>query len=102
MTSETTQIKLKYEQEFRRFTFVGCSFQKLQETIRQLFGWNSTVSFQLQYVDDEQDVITIGSDEELKCAIELNEHFLRLTLLKTQDKVCNFSQYLQLIFIRSV
>jgi hypothetical protein len=65
---------------------LGSSFQKLQEIVRQILGWNSAESFRIQYVDDEQDVITIGSDEEFKCAIELNKGLLRLNVEK-QDKV---------------
>jgi hypothetical protein len=55
----------------RRFQFSGTEFSSLQHQVNQLLGLNC--EFVLKYKDNEGDMITISSTEELACAIEISQ-----------------------------
>jgi len=59
--------KVATQAETRRFFFEGQTFQALAETICQLLGFSKD-SVVIKYSDDEGDLVTISSDEELNFA----------------------------------
>jgi len=70
--SQTTGIHCKVicDDQVRRFQFSGTEFSSLQNQVKQLLGLNR--EFVLKYKDNEDDMITISSTEELACAIDIN------------------------------
>jgi len=69
--------------QFRRFLFIGTEFCSLFSQVQQLLSLNK--EFVLKYKDNEGDLITISSNEELACALSNSEgSVLRLTA--TTDK----------------
>jgi len=67
---ETTGIhcKVSCNEELRRFLFTGTEFNSLQDQIKVVLGLNDK-EFVLKYKDDEGDMITLSSTEELNFAI---------------------------------
>jgi len=65
----TVSVKVSFNGEMRRFPFQGTSFAVLQEHIIELLGLEKTAEITLKYADEENDLITISSDLELKSAI---------------------------------
>jgi hypothetical protein len=67
----------------RRFQFSGTEFSSLQDQVKQLLGLNR--EFVLKYKDNEDDMITISSTEELACAIDISQKgdagLIRLTVV---------------------
>lgn len=50
----------------------GCiSFPAVAERIAELFGFAHSHSLQVQYKDDEDDLVTVTTDEELRSALQL-------------------------------
>jgi len=84
---QTTQInnneihcKVQYGNEFRRFLHQG-SYAAMLDQIQELFGFKHDEDLCIKYTDDEGDLVTISSDEELAFAIELFPNsVLRLTI----------------------
>jgi len=71
--------KVSCNDQFRRFLFTGTEFRSLDGQVRNVFGLCD--EFVLKYEDDEGDLITISSDEELSCAVGFtNGDLLRLTV----------------------
>lgn len=64
-------VKFKFEEETRRITTTEApTFAYLGEVLSQLFpGYSS--GFTLKYLDDDEDMVTISSDLELKEAINM-------------------------------
>jgi hypothetical protein len=82
--SRVTSIKVTFNGELRRFPFpIDGSvdqFAVVSRAIAESFGIAPPASLVLQYVDDENDVITIGSQLELLAAISTSTApILRLT-----------------------
>jgi len=81
MQSPITGIhcKVACNNQFRRFLFVGTEFSSLYCQVKSLLNLNEK-EFVLKYKDNEGDMITISSDEELACALSLsNGSLLRLS-----------------------
>jgi len=57
--------------QFRRFLFNGTEFTSLRSQVSQILGLES--EFVLKYKDNEGDLITISSDEELVCALSYSD-----------------------------
>jgi len=57
--------------QMRRFQFSGTEFSSLKHQVNQLLGLDR--EFVLKYKDNEGDMITISSTEELTCAIEISQ-----------------------------
>jgi len=71
--------KVACNDQFRRFLFTGTEFRSLNGQVRNVFGLCD--EFVLKYEDDEGDLITVSSDEELSCAVGFtNGDILRLTV----------------------
>ena len=64
----TVKVKISFEAEMRRFS-CAASFSALAGAARKRFGLASIEGFALQYIDRDQDIITVGSSEELREAI---------------------------------
>jgi hypothetical protein len=76
--------KVSCNDQFRRFLFIGTEFSSLFTQIQQLLSLNK--EFVLKYKDNEGDLITISSNEELACALSYSEgSVLRLTASTTDS-----------------
>jgi len=77
--------KVSCYDQFRRFKFVGTEFSSLFSQVQQLLSLNK--EFVLKYKDNEGDLITISSNEELACALSYSEGgVLRLTASTSDDR----------------
>jgi hypothetical protein len=77
--STTINCKVCYDNQIRRFTFVGTEFSSLKKQVLNLF--NLQGEFVLKYLDNESDLITITSNEDLALALEYSDKLLRLTIV---------------------
>jgi len=76
--------KVSCNNQYRRFLFVGTEFSSLFSQVQQLLSLNR--EFVLKYKDNEGDLITISSNEELVCALSYSEAgVLRLTAVVCID-----------------
>lgn len=57
--------------QIRRFQFFDTEFSSLKDQVKKLLGLNN--EFVLKYKDNEGDMITISSTEELTCAIDVSQ-----------------------------
>jgi len=98
-STQTLIVKLHFGTDIRRFTVKDTSiinnadltWASLAERVARSFDLNEKKKIKITYVDDEKDVITISTDEELKEAVALalasEPSVLRLTIAhKKQDK----------------
>jgi len=69
--------KLAFNGQNRRFSFYGTEFTQLCEQVSLLIGL-PVIGFVLKYVDNESDLITMTSNEELAIALAISEKVLRL------------------------
>jgi len=69
--------KLTFNNQIRRFVFTSTEFADLRGQISQLIGL-PTDGFVLKYVDNESDLITLSTNEELSLALDLSDKVLRL------------------------
>jgi len=77
--------KVSCNDQFSRFLFVGTEFCSLFSQVQQLLSLNK--EFVLKYKDNEGDLITISSNEELTCALSYSEgSVLRLTATVTDQQ----------------
>jgi len=60
-------VKILFNDEMRRFSFQGASFNSLKEKIASLIGLNG--EFTVKYRDEDGDLVTLCSDLELQTAI---------------------------------
>jgi hypothetical protein len=60
-------IKVSYRNDLRRFPMNGVGFSELRSLIQNLFDLKDK-DFILQYRDNENDLVTLSSDEEMACA----------------------------------
>lgn len=88
MASPTTIIvKVIYDDETRRFSMrmEGLTYTSLHNRVAELFGLEGR-RFKLQYKDDEGDLITMSSDEEMEeavaFAISVTPSVLRISVKK--------------------
>jgi hypothetical protein len=80
MTEFKKQIhcKLTYKDQIRRFLFCGTEFAELRGHVCNLLSLND--GFVLKYVDNESDLITLTSTDDLNLALELSPKLLRLVV----------------------
>lgn len=64
-------IKVKCGEDFRRFLLLTCQYSELANQIRTLFGIDQSEKLVIKYTDEEGDMVTVSSDEELKLAADL-------------------------------
>jgi len=77
----STHCKISYDNQIRRFSFVGTEFTSLLETIARLA--NVQGEFVLKYRDDESDYVTLQNQEDLTTALMISPTLLRITVEKT-------------------
>jgi hypothetical protein len=86
MQSTGIHCKVICNDQIRRFQFSGTEFSSLQDQVRKLLGLTS--EFVLKYKDNENDMITISSTEELSCAIDISQKndggLIRLTVFSVE------------------
>jgi len=68
---QSIHIKVSCNDQFRRFLFVGTEFSSLSSQVQQLLALDK--EFVLKYKDNEGDLITLASNEELACALNYSE-----------------------------
>jgi len=69
--------KLTYNSQIRRFVFSGTGFADLRGQVSHLISIPPD-GFVLKYVDNESDLITLSTNEELTLALDLSDKVLRL------------------------
>jgi len=71
MEEFTITIKAKHNDEIRRFTLPGTelNWSSIQQHLCRVFTINESTLLSVKYEDDEKELITIGSEEELKLAL---------------------------------
>jgi len=74
---QSIHCKVSCNDQFRRFLFIGTEFSSLFSQVHQLLALDK--EFVLKYKDNEGDLITLASNEELACALNYSEgNLLRL------------------------
>jgi len=76
--------KVATQDQVRRFLLQKVQYNFLLEQVCQLFGFSKD-SVVIKYADDEKDMVTISSDEELRFAVELAQQsilHLQVELIK--------------------
>jgi len=64
-------LKTEFNGDVRRIPIpVNISFVELYQKIQKIYGFTSNFIF--KYLDDENDLITIGSEEELEEAVRIS------------------------------
>merc|ERR1719407_230947 len=89
--STTTTIKLTDGKDIRRFTIDTVTYAAVSARARECFGLEEDAKFALQYKDDEGDLISMSSQEEMEEALSLLSQqpppkILRLTIKKINQK----------------
>lgn len=83
-------LKIKFQEDTRRIsTATAPTFQKLNDLIYQLYPNLPGRSFTIKYLDDDQDLITVTCDMELKEAVAINKKMLKLFLYEAAAKSPN-------------
>jgi len=81
-TITVTHCKVQYGNEYRRFLYENTQYLPLLAQIKRLFGFSDPEDVILKYKDEDGDMVTISSDEELVFAIGLfTGSVLRLTVI---------------------
>lgn len=81
--------KITYDDQIRRFHFVGTEFVSLKESIARLFSFND--EFVLKYLDDEKEYVTLESQEDYLTALAITPTILRLIISKSAARSCTDS-----------
>jgi len=78
--------KLTYKDQIRRFIFHGTEFAELRGHISNLLSLPLD-GFVLKYVDNESDLITLTSNEDLSLALDISDKILRLIVESPSSSV---------------
>jgi len=70
-STKQIHIKATCENENRRFCIAEAKFDSLKKLVSNLFSLADGADFTVKYKDDENDLVTISSDDELAFAINL-------------------------------
>jgi predicted RNA-binding protein with RPS1 domain len=77
-------VKVSLGDEKRKFKLENPSYELLHTTIIELFQLKS--DFIVQYIDEDEDLLTISSDLELQCAFECESTKLQIILKVLEEK----------------
>jgi hypothetical protein len=77
-------VKVSLGDEKRKFKLENPSYELLHTTIIELFQLKS--DFIIQYIDEDEDLLTISSDLELQCAFECESTKLQIILKLLEEK----------------
>lgn len=84
-------FKIKYQNEFRRVSLTQpTTLPVLRDTIKTLFAGRLSDNFVVKYKDEEGDLITVGTTEELSCALRSVNNIMNVTV--EDPKAPNTSQ----------
>jgi hypothetical protein len=75
-TNSGIHCKVSLNDQFRRFLFTGTEFASLYTQVQQVLAVDG--EFVLKYIDNEGDLVTVSSDEELGYALGIANNILRL------------------------
>lgn len=78
--SDNIHVKVNLKNEFRRFSLSELKFSSLEQTLKTLFSLDPALLLAVEYQDEEQDWVTLSSDEELKLATSFCGSPLRLRI----------------------
>jgi len=78
--------KLTYKDQIRRFIYHGTEFADLRGHISNLLSLPLD-GFVLKYVDNESDLITLTSNEDLSLALDISDKILRLIVESPSSSV---------------
>jgi 16S rRNA G966 N2-methylase RsmD len=70
-TTSGIHCKVQYGDVYRRFLYQSTQYAPLLAQIKRLFGFSDVEEVMLKYKDEEGDMVTVSSTEELVFAIEL-------------------------------
>jgi len=70
--------KLSYDNQIRRFVITDTGFLSLKYQVAEILGLKD--EFVLKYLDNESDLVTLASDEELQVALDVADKVLRLVV----------------------
>jgi hypothetical protein len=70
--------KLSYDNQIRRFVITDTGFLALKHQVAAVLGLRD--EFVLKYLDNESDLVTLASDEELEVALDVADKVLRLVV----------------------
>jgi hypothetical protein len=71
MNNSRVHVKAQLGTEIRRFVLEPITYGTMEQTIIRLFSLNiETHSIRMQYLDEDEDLVTFSSDEELSFAVE--------------------------------
>jgi len=89
-TNSGIHCKVSYNSQFRRFLFDGTEFSSLFKQVQKLLDLDK--EFVLKYKDNEGDLITLSSDEELACAFNYSDGTILRLVAATNDEKAPVSQ----------
>jgi len=79
--------KVQYGNEYRRFLYQSTQYAQFLDQIKRLFGFYDSDEVLLKYKDDDGDMVTVSSNEELRFAIELfTGSVIRFTVTKEENR----------------
>jgi len=84
-TSQLVHVKVTNGEETRRFLLEDPSYERLLSTLKTLFALHPNTVLDLKYQDDEEDWVTILSEEEFVYAATLAVPTLRLRLTAQKE-----------------
>jgi len=70
----------------RRFVFTGRTYATLRFELRKIFSLDPELDWIITYVDEEEDYVTITSDEELIYSFKLLKNLCKIVRLHVQPK----------------
>ena len=83
-------VKITFNEEIRRMNDIT-DYDKLVKSVSSYFDLNPN-SFKLKYIDDEEDLITISTDEDLEAALDFfNQSPLKIKVYLNDIGMSNFS-----------
>lgn len=83
-------VKVTFNEEMRRMNDIT-DYNKLVKSVSSYFDLNPN-SFKLKYIDDEEDLITISTDEDLEAALDFfNQSPLKIKVYLNDIGMSNFS-----------
>lgn len=85
-------IKVKYGETLRRFNArvvdekLGLDINELREKILSLFSFSPDAEITLTYIDEDEDVVTLADNEDLKDAVKQELDPLRITVKLNSER----------------
>jgi len=85
-STSAIHCKVQYGNEYRRFLYQNAQYARFLAQIKRLFGFSDTDEVMLKYKDEDGDMVTVSSDDELVFAIGLfTGAVLRLNVIASNN-----------------